>query len=111
MLSIHHLDVSQSERIIWLREELGVPSELTRYDRDPVTILAPPELRALHPIGSAPVIADGQVVLAESGAVVGTSSRNTAAAGWRWARRIRSFRRISTPLSCKPTWGVRRTRW
>lgn len=70
MLTIHHLATSQSERIIWLCEELGVPYTLMRYERDPVTILAPPELRALHPMGAAPVITDGTLVLAESGAVI-----------------------------------------
>jgi len=70
MLTIHHLGRSQSERIIWLCEELGLPYELKRYDRDPVTILAPPELRALHPLGAAPVITEGDLVLAESGAIV-----------------------------------------
>ena len=70
MLTIHHLGTSQSERIIWLCEELAVPYELKRHERDPVTILAPPELRALHPMGAAPVIADGGLVLAESGAVI-----------------------------------------
>ena len=70
MLTIHHLGKSQSERIIWLCEELGVPYELKRYDRDPVTILAPPEFKALHPIGAAPVITEGEVVLAESGAII-----------------------------------------
>jgi glutathione S-transferase len=70
MLTVHHLGKSQSERIIWLCEELGVPYELKHYVRDPVTKLSPPELRALHPIGSAPVITDGDVTLAESGAIV-----------------------------------------
>ncbi len=69
MLTIHHLGRSQSERIIWLCEELDIPYELKRYERDPITILAPPELKALHPIGAAPVITDGGLVLAESGAV------------------------------------------
>lgn len=70
MLTIHHLGLSQSERIIWLCEELGVPYALNRYARDRVTILAPPELKALHPAGTAPVIEDDGLVLAESGAVV-----------------------------------------
>ncbi len=70
MLTIHHLGKSQSERIIWLCEELEVPYELKRYERDPVTILAPPEFKALHPMGAAPVITDGALVLAESGAVI-----------------------------------------
>ncbi len=70
MLTIHHLGKSQSERILWLCEELGVPYELKRYNRDPVTILAPPELQAMHPMGTAPVITEGDMVLAESGAIV-----------------------------------------
>jgi len=70
MLVIHHLEKSQSERIIWLCEELGLPCEIRHYKRDPVTILAPPALRAVHPMGAAPVIEDGGVVLAESGAIV-----------------------------------------
>jgi glutathione S-transferase len=70
MLTIHHLGISQSERIVWLCEELGIPYELKHYTRDPVTRLAPPELAALHPMGAAPVITDGDVVLAESGAIV-----------------------------------------
>lgn len=70
MLTVHHLGRSQSERIVWLCEELGLDYELKRYDRDPVTRLAPPEYKALHPIGTAPVITDGDVVLGESGAVI-----------------------------------------
>lgn len=70
MLTIHHLGKSQSERIIWLCEELAIPYELKRYQRDPVTILSPPELKALHPMGAAPVITDGSLVLAESGAII-----------------------------------------
>ncbi len=69
MLTIHHLGHSQSERIVWLCEELGVPYELTRHQRDPVTILSPPALRALHPIGAAPVIEDDGLLLAESAAI------------------------------------------
>ena len=70
MLTVHHLGKSQSERIVWLCEELGIPYELKIYDRDPVTRLAPPEYKALHPMGAAPVIDDGGVVLAESGAII-----------------------------------------
>ncbi len=70
MLTIHHLGHSQSERIIWLCEELGLPYALKLYARDPVTMLSPPELRALHPMGAAPVITAGDLVLAESGAIV-----------------------------------------
>jgi glutathione S-transferase len=70
MLTIHHLGRSQSERIVWLCEELGVPYELKRYDRRADNKLAPPEYKALHPLGIAPVITDGDLVLGESGAVV-----------------------------------------
>jgi len=70
MLIVHHLGKSQSERIVWLCEELQFPYELKRYARDSVTMLAPPDYKALHPIGAAPVITDGDLVLAESGAVV-----------------------------------------
>lgn len=70
MLTVHHLRRSQSERIVWLCEELGLDYVLKCYARDPVTMLAPPEYRALHPIGTAPVITDGDIVLAESGAIV-----------------------------------------
>ena len=70
MLTVHHLGKSQSERIVWLCEELEIPYELKCYARDPVTILAPADYKALHPIGAAPVITDGDLVLAESAAVV-----------------------------------------
>ena len=70
MLIVHHLGKSQSERIVWLCEELAIPYELKHYTRDPVTMLAPADYKALHPIGAAPVITDGDLVLAESGAVV-----------------------------------------
>lgn len=68
MLTVHHLGKSQSERIVWLCEELDIPYELKHYARAPV--MAPDDYRALHPVGSAPVITDGDVTLAESGAVV-----------------------------------------
>jgi glutathione S-transferase len=70
MLTIHHLGHSQSERIVWLCEELGVPYELTLHERDPVTMLSPPALRQLHPLGAAPVIQDDGLLLAESAAIV-----------------------------------------
>ena len=69
MITIHHLGMSQSERIIWLCEELGVPYELKLYARDPVTRLAPAEYKALHLSGTAPVISDGDIVLGETGAI------------------------------------------
>ena len=70
MLIVHHLGKSQSDRIGWLCEELNIPYELKVYDRDSVTMLAPAEFKALHPIGAAPVLVDGDVKLAESGAVM-----------------------------------------
>ncbi|MEJ8857579.1 glutathione S-transferase family protein [Variovorax robiniae] len=70
MLTVHHLGKSQSERIVWLCEELGLSYEIKHYVRDPVTSLAPPELVGLHPLGTAPVISDGELLLAESGAII-----------------------------------------
>jgi glutathione S-transferase len=70
MLIVHHLGVSQSERVVWLCEELGIPYELRKYNRDSVTRLAPAAYRALHPMGIAPVVNDGDLVLGESGAIV-----------------------------------------
>jgi glutathione S-transferase len=71
MLTVHHLGVSQSERIVWLCEELGIPYELKRYDRvPPGRGMGPPEYKALHPLGTAPIITDGDVVLPESGAIM-----------------------------------------
>jgi glutathione S-transferase len=70
MLTVHHLGLSQSERIVWLCEELAIAYELKVYERDPVTRLAPAEYKALHSFGTAPVITDGKVVLSESGAVM-----------------------------------------
>lgn len=70
MITIHHLGISQSERIVWLCEELEIPYRLERYARDPVTQLAPPAYKALHPLGTAPIITDGDLVLPESGAII-----------------------------------------
>jgi glutathione S-transferase len=70
MITVHHLNNSRSQRILWLLEELGVPYELKRYQRDPKTMLAPPALRAVHPLGKSPVITDGGMTLAESGAII-----------------------------------------
>jgi glutathione S-transferase len=70
MIVVHHLNNSRSQRILWLLEELGLDYEIRKYQRDPKTMLAPPELRAVHPLGKSPVISDGAVVVAESGAIV-----------------------------------------
>lgn len=70
MLTVHHLNNSRSQRVLWLLEELGQPYEIVHYRRDPQTLLAPPALRAIHPLGKAPVISDGDLTLAESGAII-----------------------------------------
>jgi glutathione S-transferase len=63
MLTVHHLGVSQSDRIVWLCEELQIPYSLIRYDRDPVTRLAPAAYKALHPSGTAPVVTEGGLLI------------------------------------------------
>ena len=70
MLTVHHLNNSRSQRVLWLLEELGVPYELVKYERDPKTMLAPPELQKIHPLGKSPVVTDGDDTIAESGAIV-----------------------------------------
>src|SRR5580698_11566676 len=70
MITVHHLNNSRSQRILWLLEELGLPYEIKRYQRDPKTMLAPPELRAVHPLGKSPVVTDDALTLAESGAII-----------------------------------------
>jgi glutathione S-transferase len=69
MLTVHHLNNSRSQRVLWLLEEFGVPYEIVRYERQP-DLRAPPELRAIHPLGKSPVVTDGGNVIAESGAIV-----------------------------------------
>ncbi len=70
MLTVHHLANSRSQRILWLLEELGTDYEVKRYERDPVTGLAPAELKAVHPLGKAPVITDNGRAISESGAII-----------------------------------------
>ncbi len=70
MITVHHLNNSRSQRILWLLEELGLPYEVKRYQRDPKTNLAPPELKAINPLGKSPVIEDGALVLIESAAII-----------------------------------------
>lgn len=70
MITVHHLNNSRSQRILWLLEELGVPYEIRRYQRDAKTSLAPPELLRVHPLGKSPVVTDGDLTLAESGAII-----------------------------------------
>jgi glutathione S-transferase len=70
MLVVHHLNNSRSQRVLWLLEELGLPYEVKRYERDPRTSLAPPALREVHPLGKSPVVTDGAQTVAESGAIL-----------------------------------------
>ncbi|MEO8738309.1 MAG: glutathione S-transferase [Casimicrobiaceae bacterium] len=70
MIVVHHLNNSRSQRVLWLLEELGVQYEVKRYQRDSKTLLAPPELYAVHPLGKSPVITDDAQTLAESGAII-----------------------------------------
>jgi glutathione S-transferase len=70
MLVVHHLNNSRSQRVLWLLEELGIPYDLRKYQRNSETMLAPPELKAAHPLGKSPVVVDGDLTLAESGAII-----------------------------------------
>ncbi|MFE8070495.1 glutathione S-transferase [Marinobacteraceae bacterium S3BR75-40.1] len=70
MIVLHHLNNSRSQRILWMLEELEVPYEIRRYERDPNTMLAPASLKAMHPLGKSPIITDGDATLAESGAII-----------------------------------------
>jgi len=69
MITVHHLNNSRSQRVLWLLEELGLPYEVKRYERDAATMLAPATLRAVHPLGKSPVITDDEHTVAESGAI------------------------------------------
>lgn len=70
MFTVHHLENSRSQRVLWLLEELGAPYEIVRYDRDPETMLAPPALKAIHPLGKSPVVTENGETIAETGAIV-----------------------------------------
>lgn len=70
MIVVHHLENSRSQRVLWLLEELGQPYEVKRYSRNPQTMRAPPELKAVHPLGKSPVVTDGANTIAESGAIM-----------------------------------------
>ena len=70
MLTVHHLENSRSQRVLWLLEELGLPYAIEHYKRDPKTMLAPPELKKVHPLGKSPVVTDGATTVAESGAII-----------------------------------------
>jgi len=70
MIIVHHLNNSRSQRVLWLLEELGLPYEIQRYQRNPATMLAPPELKVVHPLGKSPVLDDGDIRVAETGAII-----------------------------------------
>ena len=70
MITVHHLNNSRSQRVLWLLEELELDYEVVRYERDEKTMLAPPALRKMHPLGKSPVISDGDITVAESGAII-----------------------------------------
>ncbi len=70
MITVHHLNNSRSQRVLWLLEELELPYEIQKYQRDAKTMLAPPELQKVHPLGKSPVISEGGTVVAESGAII-----------------------------------------
>lgn len=70
MITVHHLNNSRSQRVLWLLEELGLPYEIVHHQRDPQTMLAPAALRAVHPLGKSPVLTDGAETVAESGAII-----------------------------------------
>src|SRR5438132_8618370 len=70
MITVHHLNDSRSDRILWLLEELEVPYEIKKYERDAMTRYAPAALKAVHPLGKSPVVTDGDRTIAESGAII-----------------------------------------
>jgi glutathione S-transferase len=70
VIVVHHLNNSRSQRVLWLLEELGVPYEIQKYQRDAKTMLAPPELTRIHPLGKSPVVTDNRITVAESGAII-----------------------------------------
>src|SRR6188474_2883479 len=70
VITVHHLNNSRSQRVLWLLEELAVPYEIVKYERDPKTLLAPKSLEAIHPLGKSPVVTDKGKTIAESGAIL-----------------------------------------
>jgi glutathione S-transferase len=82
MITLHHLNNSRSQRILWLLEELGVEYEIHYYERDPETNLAPPELKDVHPLGKSPVIVDGEKTFAESAVILEYLARTYGGGDW-----------------------------
>tara|TARA_R110002167_G_scaffold63058_1_gene177868 strand:+ start:2436 stop:3101 length:666 start_codon:yes stop_codon:yes gene_type:complete len=95
MIIVHHLNDSRSQRVLWLLEELGLPYEVKRYQRDPRTSLAPAALKAIHPLGKSPVIEDGDVRVAETGAIIEYLLQAHPGSGLRPAPNTESGRRFS----------------
>src|SRR6201986_4076696 len=96
MITVHHLNNSRSQRVLWLLEELGQPYAIVRYQRDAQTMLAPPELLKVHPLGKSPVITDGDATIAESGAIIEyLLDTYGEASGLRPARSTADFRRYT----------------
>jgi glutathione S-transferase len=84
MITVHHLETSRSQRVLWLLEELGLPYELKLYKRHPVTRLAPPELKKVHPLGKSPVVTDDGLAVAESAPILEHIAERHQAQGGRW---------------------------
>lgn len=82
MITLHHLNNSRSQRILWFLEELGLDYEIKYYQRDPETMLAPSTIKAIHPLGKAPIITDDDLILAESGAIIDYLARNYGDENW-----------------------------
>jgi len=95
MITVHHLADSRSQRVLWLLEEMGRPYEVKRYERNPATMLAPPELKAIHPLGKSPVVDDGAVRVAETGAIVEYLLEGPNGAGLRPATGTEAGRRYT----------------
>lgn len=92
MLTVHHLNNSRSQRILWLLEELGVDYEIKFYERDAKTQLAPKELEQVHPLGKSPVVTDGDEVLAESGAIIDYLGHKYGEGKWVPRRNSKKYR-------------------
>ncbi len=95
MITVHHLNDSRSQRVLWLLEEMGLPYEVKRYQRDARTSLAPPALKAIHPLGKSPVLDDGEARLAETGAIIEYLLDTYPAAGLRPAAGTAEARRLT----------------
>ena len=95
MITVHHLNDSRSQRVLWLLEELGVPYVVKRYQRDARTMLAPPALKAIHPLGKSPVLDDGETRMAETGAIIEYLLETHPASGLRPAAGTAEARRFT----------------